>query len=148
MKKRAKDWLLVSFFLLDDIAVVVLVLLGLRFLGVDLSLPVWVALAAVLGGFVFLAHKAIIPTFHLKTATGSERMVGMCGKVIEPLDPVGLIKIAGECWKARSVDERIDAGEHVEVMRVERLMLDVKRKDFYDKETLAVILNEVKNPPP
>ena len=134
MNKRAKGWLLVFVFLLDDIAVAVLVLLGLRFLGVDLSLPIELALVAVLGGFVFLAHKAIIPTFHLKAATGSEGMVGMSGKVVEPLAPVGLIKIAGECWKARSVDGRIDAGEHVEVLRVVRLMLDVKRKDFYVKK--------------
>ncbi len=134
MKKKAKDWLLVFVFLLDDIAVAILVLLGLRFLGVDLSLPIEMALVAVLGSLAFLAHKAIIPTFHLKTTTGSEGMVGMCGEVIEPLAPVGLIKIAGECWKARSADERIDAGEHVEVLRVERLMLDVKRRDFYVKK--------------
>ncbi|MDP2744534.1 MAG: NfeD family protein [Dehalococcoidia bacterium] len=129
MKKRAKDWLLFFVFLLDDIAVVVLVLLGLRFLGVEMSFPIGLVLVATLGGFVFLAHKTIIPAFHLKTTTGSEGMVGMCGEVIEPLAPVGLIKIAGECWNARSVDERIDAGEHVEVLRVERLMLHVKRKE-------------------
>jgi membrane-bound ClpP family serine protease len=130
VNRGVKDWLLIGFFLLDDVAVVALVVLGLHFLGVDMPLSGWLALAVVLGGFVFLSHKIIIPSFHRKMTTGSEGMVGTYGVVIEPLAPLGRIKIAGEYWKARAFDETLDIGEHVEVIRIERLLLHVRRRHF------------------
>ena len=49
--------------------------------------------------------------------------------MIKPLTPVGAIKVVGEYWKAKSVDGDIAAGEEVEILRINRLTLEVKRKD-------------------
>jgi len=114
--------------LLDEVAALVLVLLVLWFLKIRISLPIAIAIALLLGIFAFITHKVIIPSFHKKKVTGSEGMVGLEGEVIEPLTPIGIIQVAGELWKARAADEDIDAGETVEILGVNRLIVRVKRK--------------------
>ena len=115
--------------LLDEAAAVALVLLALWYF--KISVPVWLAVigALLLGIFVFITHKVIIPSFHKKEATGSEAMVGLEGEVVEPLDPCGVVRVEGEYWKATSVENDVAAGEDVEILRVDRLTLEVKRKD-------------------
>jgi membrane-bound serine protease (ClpP class) len=71
----------------------------------------------------------IIPSFHKRKVTGSEGMMGLVGEVIEPLAPVGVVRVEGELWKAKSVDDDIAAGEDVEILRLQKLTLEVKRKD-------------------
>ena len=56
-------------------------------------------------------------------------MIGLKGEVVEPLAPVGVIKVKGEYWKAKSVDEGIAAGEGVEISGINGLTLEVRRKD-------------------
>ena len=92
-------------------------------------MPIAIGLALVLGAFVFLTHKVIIPSFHRKKVTGSEAMIGLGGEVTEPLTPVGVVWVGGEYWKAKSVSEDIAVGEDVEIVRLNRLTLEVKRKD-------------------
>ena len=127
-KGTIKDWLIVLVLLLDDVAALVLVLVVLWFFKIKISLPVAIALALVFGTFIFIIHKAIIPSLHRKKVTGSEGMIGLEGKVVEPLTPVGVIMVGGEYWKAKSVDEDIVAGEDVEILGLSRLILEVKRK--------------------
>lgn len=129
MKRTIKDWLIVLILLLDEVAAVVLVLLVLWFF--QIRIPLWVAivLALLLGAFAFIVHKVIIPSFHMKQVTGSEGMIGLEGEVIEPLTPTGVVRVADEYWKAKSVDDDIPAGENVEVLRLNKLILEVKRKE-------------------
>jgi len=129
MKRTIKDWLIVLVLLLDDAAALVLVLLVLWVLKIKIPLPVAIVIALLLGTFAFITHKVIIPSFHKKQVTGSEGMIGLEGKVIEPLTPVGVIRVAGEYWKAKSVGEDIAAGEDVEILGLNRLILEVKRQD-------------------
>ena len=129
MKRSIKDWLTVLVLLLDEIAAVVLVLVVVWFLGIRLPLWVAIVIALLLGAFAFITHKVIIPSFHKEQVTGSEGMIGMEGKVIEPLTPVGVVRAEGELWKARSVDEDIEAGEDVEILGLKKLTLEVKRKN-------------------
>ena len=128
MKRTIKDWLMVLVLLLDEAAAVILVLLVLWFFKIEI--PLWVAItgALLLGIFAFITHKVIIPSFHKKKATGSEAMVGLEGEVVAPLNPLGVVRVEGEYWKAISVDEGVAAGESVEILRVDRLTLEVKRK--------------------
>ena len=128
MKRSIKDWLLVLVLLLDEAAAVVLVLLVLWFFEISIPLSVAIVIALLLGTFVFITHKVIIPSFHKKQVTGSEGMIGLEGEVIEPLTPVGVIRVEGEYWKTKSVGEDIAAGEEVEILRINRLILEVKRK--------------------
>jgi len=125
MKSTIKDWLVVGVLLLDDVVALVLVLLVLWVLGIKISLPFVIVIALLLGTFAFLTHKVIIPSFHKKKVTGSEGMIGLEGEVIEPLTPVGVIKVGGEYWKAKSVGEDIAAGEEVEILGLDGLTLRV-----------------------
>jgi len=129
MKRTIKDWLIVLVLLLDDAAALVVVLLVVRFLGIEIPLPIMIVIALVLGALVFITHKAIIPTFHRKKVTGAEGLIGLKGEVIEPLTPVGVIRVGGEYWKTKSVGENIAVGEEVEILRVNGLTLTVKLKD-------------------
>jgi len=115
--------------LLDEAAAVILVLLVLWFFKIEIPLGVAITGALLLGIFAFITHKVIIPSFHKKKAAGSEAMIGLEGEAVEPLNPLGTVLVEGEYWKATSVDEGIAAGESVEVLRVDRLTLEVKRKD-------------------
>jgi len=129
MKRTIKDWLIVLVLLLDEAVAVVLVLLVLRFLGIKLPLSVAIVIALLLGAFIFITHKVIIPALRKKKVTGSEGMIGLKGEVIEPLTPVGVIIIGGEYWKAKSVGEDIAAGEEVEILRLDGLTLKVRLKN-------------------
>jgi len=129
MKRTTKDWLIVLVLLLDDVAALVLVLLVLSVFNIKIPLWVTIVIALLLGGFAFMVHKVIIPSFRKKPVTGSEGMIGLEGTVIEPLTPFGLIRIEGEYWKAKSVDENIAVGGEVEILRLNRLTLEVKCKE-------------------
>jgi len=129
MKRTIKDWLIVLVLLLDEVAALVLVLLVLSFFNIRIPLWVAVVIALLLGGFAFMVHKVIIPSFHKKPVTGSEGMIGLEGTVIESLTPFGIIRIEGEYWKAKSVDENIAVGGEVEILRLNKLTLEVKCKE-------------------
>ncbi|MBA7527578.1 hypothetical protein ES705_19754 [subsurface metagenome] len=128
MKSTIKDWLKVLVLLLDEAAAVVLVLLVLWVLEIKIPLPITIVTALLLGALVFVIHKAVIPTFHKKKVTGAEGLIGTEGEVIEPLTPVGVIRVEGEYWKAKSVGENIAVDEEVEILAVNGLTLKVKRK--------------------
>ncbi len=129
MKRTTKDWLIVLVLLLDEVAALVLVLLVLSFFNIRIPLWVTVVIVLLLGGFAFVVHKVIIPSFHKKRVTGSEGMIGLEGTVIKPLTPFGVIRIEGEYWKAKSVDENIAVGGEVEILRLNKLTLEVKCKE-------------------
>lgn len=128
MKKNIKDWLIIIVLLLDEAVAVVLILLVLRALGIEVPLPVMIGLALLLGAFIFATHKVIIPALRKKKITGSEGMVGLEGKVVKPLTPVGVIMVGSEYWKAKSVDKDVAAGEEVEILGIDGLTLKVRLK--------------------
>jgi len=129
MKRKIKDWLIVLVLLLDEAAAVALVLLVLWFF--KISIPLWAVIVAalLLGAFIFITHKVIIPSFHRKRVTGSEGMIGLEGEVIEALTPIGVVRVEDEYWKAKSVDNDIAAGENVEILGLSKLVLEVKRRE-------------------
>ena len=128
MKRRIKDWFIILASLLDDAAVALIVLLILWFLKIPISLPIIIFLVLLFVVAVLAMHRLVIPALHKKVATGSEGMIGLKGKVIEPLVPEGVIRVSGEYWKARSDDENIAVGEQVEILGLDGFTLKVKRK--------------------
>ena len=129
IKSTIKDWLKVLVLLSDEAVAVVLVLLILRALEIEIPLPVAIVAALLLGAAAFVIHKAVIPTFHKKQITGAGELIGLEGRVIQPLNPVGVIRTRGEHWKAKSVGGNIAVGEVVEILAVAGLTLMVKLKD-------------------
>ena len=114
--------------MLDDVAIVFLAWLLLKFLKISLPLPLTITLAALWLAFAFIRTKAVIPMMRDNQTTGAGKMIGLGGTVIDALTPEGSIKVRGEYWKATSVDSHIESGERVEVVDVEGLMLMVKKK--------------------
>ena len=130
VKRITLDWLKITVLLLDEAAVIAAILLILHYAGVRIPIAVLAVVAVVIAVVVFLLHLAIIPVFHKKPITGIEGMMGLQeGRVVEPLTPVGSIKLRGEYWKAESVDGDISVDENVEIVGSEGLTLKVKRKE-------------------
>ena len=127
-RRTIADWGKVLVLLLDEAAVLLLFIVALRFFDIAIPLLLMIVLALILGILVFIIHVAVISSFHKRTVTGSEGMVGTQGRVVELLKPVGAIFVEGERWKAISVDDTIAVDENVEIVGVEGLTLRVKRK--------------------
>jgi membrane-bound ClpP family serine protease len=128
-KRTLKDWLKILVLLLDEAIVVVLIIVVLRFAGIQIPLPILIFIGVLLGILVIVMHIKVVPTFRKKPVTGLEEMIGARGIVAEPLTPVGMVMVRGECWRAESICGNIRAGVEVEVVGVERLKLSVKRRD-------------------
>jgi membrane-bound serine protease (ClpP class) len=126
MKRNLKDWLLILASLADDAAVVVLVLIVLLVLKITITWPIIIFLIFIFIGSVVIIHFLVMPVLHGRKIDGLEGMVGMVGKVIEPLNPTGLIKSRGEFWKAQTINGHIAAGETVEIVGFDGLVLRVK----------------------
>jgi membrane-bound ClpP family serine protease len=127
-KGEFRHWLIVLIALADDVAVLVLILLVMWIFGLRISLPVLVPLAVALGGTVFLVHRAVVPSLKRSRQVGREAMLGDAAEVVEPLNPAGTVKIAGEYWQARAVSGEIAAGKTVEIVSIERMVLKVKER--------------------
>jgi len=129
MKRSVKDWLIVLASLSDDAAVALLILFVLWVLKIPISTSIIIFLVLFFAVFALAMHRLIIPALHRKVATGSEGMIGLEGKVVEPLTPDGLVRVKGEYWRARSVGEDVGAGEGVEIVGIDGLTLRVKHKE-------------------
>ncbi len=78
--------------------------------------------------FTFLLSYFAVRSRHTKPITGSEGLVGARGKVLKPVGPSGgQVFVGGEYWQAKS-SESIGANEDIEVVHVEGLMLEVRRR--------------------
>jgi len=129
VRRTAKDWLKVLVLLLDEVAALFIVILALRFFEIKLPLIVIVIIALIAGTLIFIVHRAVIPTFHKKQVTGREGMIGLQGRVVKSLTPIGVVTVAGEYWKAKSADENIEVDEDVEITGIDGLTLRVQRKE-------------------
>jgi len=129
VKRTLKDWFIFFGLLADEAVAVGLVLLVLW--AFDISIPIWtvVVLALALGGVAFVFHRSVVPSFHRRRVAGAEGMVGLSGEVIEPLQPVGVVRVKGEYWKAESENGEVPAGKTVEVSSVKGLVLRVRRRE-------------------
>ena len=121
------DWLKVLVLLLDEAAVLAVIFIILHFLDVQVPLSLTIPLVLFIGVFVLIIHIKVIPSFHWKQATGREGMIGLQGRVVQPLTPVGAIYVKGENWKAESIGDHIKVDQNVEVVGIEGLKLRVIR---------------------
>jgi len=126
-KRTFGDWLKVLVLLLDEAAVLAIIFLVLHFFDVQIPLSTTIITALIIGVFVFIIHIKVVPSFHWKQATGREGMIGLQGRVVQPLTPVGTIYVKGENWKAESIGDYIEVDENVEVVGIEGLLLRVVR---------------------
>jgi membrane-bound serine protease (ClpP class) len=96
----------------------------------DLTVSFWsvlvpaVAAVAIFGGLVVFA---IGRTLGLAQASGEGELVGLVGRSVSRLAPVGKIFVRGESWTAHSEGGEIAEGESVEVTAVDGMRLRVRR---------------------
>jgi len=115
--------------LLEEIALAVVVLVGLPELDVHIPLAVLIALMIGWAVVAVIVYRAGSRALRGKPMAGPEAIIGMKGKVVRPLDPDGLIKIGGELWRAKSAGSRIDTDEEVTVVERNGTMLIVRPGD-------------------
>ena len=124
--------------LLEEAALVLIVLLGLPRLGVQL--PQWGLIILLIGLMVAWGASAIIfyrkgsRALILKPVVGLPGMIGGRGEVVSQLAPEGMIKIKGELWVAKSASGRMDPGDEVIVVEQDRLKLIVRKSSASDLE--------------
>ncbi len=124
-----KPWLLVLISLSDDIVILAVVVLLLWYFKVKLPLWAMILIGLALGGFIFVRTWAVLPSLRRKKITGAEGMIGMVGEVVESLTPEGVVKVSGEYWQAKSIDGDIETGEDIEILEINRLKLEVRRRE-------------------
>jgi membrane-bound serine protease (ClpP class) len=78
--------------------------------------------------FTFVLGKGILAQSR-KVVFGVETVVGGAGRAVTAIGADGLVQMAGEQWSARAEAGEIGAGEQVEVVAREGLMLVVRRAE-------------------
>jgi membrane-bound serine protease (ClpP class) len=100
----------------------------------EVSVPVVIAVAFLLGGTLAFTAKKVVDARKTPVTTGREEMIGTTGDVRVSLDPVGQVFLNGSLWRATLADdaEEEDAqrvrerGARVRVEAVEGLTLRVR----------------------
>ena len=124
-----KAWVIVLVALIDDVAALVLVFVILWAFDVEIPVYLLVIIGLLAGTFVFIVHRAIVPSLRRRKVTGKEGMIGLSGEVTQALTPQGVIKVNDEYWKAKSVGGDISVGEEVEIVGIDGLKVEVERKE-------------------
>jgi membrane-bound serine protease (ClpP class) len=92
----------------------------------DKSLIVFVAIF--MAGFVALVVWAAVRGQKRKVTTGKEGMIGQVAEVKTALQPVGMVLVDGELWKAELNEGQAQPGEEVVIQKVDNLKLFVTKK--------------------
>ncbi len=87
-----------------------------------------IVMAILLGLFFLFGVAAVVRARKKKPEAGKEELVGEVGRVIEDLDPEGVVKLHGELWRAKTRSgDVIPVGEKVRVVEVSGLTLIVEK---------------------
>ena len=128
MSKR-KAWLIILVSLIDDVIVLAVVFGVLWYFKVNIPLWAMIVIGLVLGLYIFVRTWAVLPSLRRKKITGSEGMIGLVGEVVGSPKTGLIVRVSGEYWQAECLDEKkIRTGEEVEIVGIERLKLEVRRK--------------------
>ncbi|MFC1981359.1 NfeD family protein [Chloroflexota bacterium] len=132
-QSRFKDLLIVLVSLIDDVIILAVVFGALWYFKVKLPLWAMIAIGLALGAFIFVRTWAVLPSMRRKKVTGAEGMIGLVGEVVESKTPGLVVRVSGEYWKAECRDGDIENGEEVEIVGIERLKLEVRRKVSWEQ---------------
>ncbi|MCC7385613.1 MAG: nodulation protein NfeD [Deltaproteobacteria bacterium] len=85
-------------------------------------------LVAILGLVIGYISYAVMGSRRAPAVTGRESLIGSIGFVLKPVDAsAGMVFVQGEYWKARA-KEPIGEKEEIEVIGIDGLTLDVRRR--------------------
>jgi len=120
--------------LLEEAALVVIVLWGLPQLDIHIPLAGLIAMMVAWGAISVITYRMGSRALRRKPVTGLPAMIGSRGKVVSPLAPKGVVRIKSELWEATSAGRKINAGEEVTVEGQEGLKLVVRKSSPGDVE--------------
>jgi membrane-bound ClpP family serine protease len=106
--------------------------------GLALALVVALVLALVACVALLTAVRGVASVSRRRARTGAQGLLGQVGEVRHELEPVGQVFVDGALWRARpcwNEEERLRAGDHVVVERVEGLTLSVRRAEEWELDT-------------
>ena len=112
--------------LLEEAAIVAIVLWALPEVGIDIPLPALIAIMAAWLTYSVLTYRLGSRALKRKQIPGLPHMVGSKGKVVAALAPEGLVKIRGELWIAKSASGEMESGGKVVVVGQDGLKLVVR----------------------
>jgi membrane-bound serine protease (ClpP class) len=81
----------------------------------QVSLEVALGVAAAMALMVGVVVAKLVQVRRAEVVTGQEELVGQVGVVRQTLDPVGLVFVHGELWRAKTAGDPIAPGERVRV---------------------------------
>ena len=81
----------------------------------QVSLEVALVVAGVMALMVGLVVAKLVQVRRAEVVTGQEELVGQVGVVRQAVDPVGLVFVHGELWRAKTAGGAIPPGERVRV---------------------------------
>ncbi|MFC1932024.1 NfeD family protein [Chloroflexota bacterium] len=118
--------------LLEEAAIVVIVLWGLPQIGVHIPVAGLVALMVAWGTYSVTTYRIGSRALRRKPLVSLPDMVGSKGKVVSPLAPEGMVKIKGELWVAKSAGGEMQPDEEVIVVGQDGLKLVVRLSSAAD----------------
>jgi len=131
---RARLILAIISNLLEQAAIVVIVLWGLPQIGVHIPLWGLIVLMVAWGSYSITAYRIGSRALRRKQVIGLPDMVGSKGKVVSPLAPEGLVRIKGELWVAKSASGEMEPGGEIIVVGQDSLKLVVRESKAGDLE--------------
>ncbi len=87
-----------------------------------------ITVAAAFGLFVFGVLAYAVKAQMSKVKTGMEGLIGETGIAKTDIIGKGKVSVHGELWEAKS-DEPIKSGEEVIIIAIEKLVIEVKKKE-------------------
>jgi len=92
----------------------------------EVSVPIVIFTAALLGGFFAWVIGKAVQARHREVHAGAEEMIGARGVVRSRLDPIGHVFVRGALWRAHCADDcTLEVGEQVVVEKMDGLTLTV-----------------------
>ena len=113
--------------ILEETAIVVVVVLGLPQLGVYVPLPGLIAVMVIWGAVSVITFRIGTRILLKKPIAGLPDMIDSTGRIVRVIGREGQIKIKNEIWDAKSVDDKMIVGEEVKVVGRDGLKLIVSR---------------------
>ncbi|MCE4602854.1 MAG: hypothetical protein F7B18_06710 [Desulfurococcales archaeon] len=117
---------------IDEAAVIILLIsIGVYILYTSGTISLAQALVILAGlgaATAFLVYK-VVEAHSREVKVGPEALIGARGRVVEDLDPEGMVIVGGELWRAVSAGGVIPKGSIVRVKSMEDLTLIVEAEE-------------------
>ena len=132
MREKPRIMLTILATLLEEIALVVFIFLGLPMLGVEVPLGGLIAMMAGIATYGVISYRLGSRALRKKPVAGLSDMVGVRGEVVETLAPGGTVRIGSELWNAKTTGQEIGEGKGVIVVKRDGLKLTVRKDNPRD----------------